>query len=31
MPKEIIDEEDKTKYLSDLTPEIMTLEDEHED
>ena len=31
MPKDIIDEEDKTEYLSALTPEMMSLEDEHED
>ena len=31
MPKDIIDEEDKTKYLSALTPELMSSEDEHKD
>ena len=31
MPKDIIDEEDKTKHLSALTPEMMSSEDEHKD
>lgn len=31
MPKYIIDEEDKTKYFSALTAEMMSSEDEHED
>ena len=31
MPKDIIDEESKTKYLSALTPEMVSSEDEHED
>lgn len=31
MPKDIIDEETKTKYLSALTPEMVSSEDEHED
>ena len=31
MPKDINNEEDKTKYLSALTPEMVSSEDEHED
>ena len=31
MPKDIIDKEVKKKYLSTLTPEMMSSEDEHED
>ena len=31
MPKDIINEKDKTKYLSALTPEMMLSEDEHGD
>ena len=31
MPKDIIDEESKTKYLSALTPEMVSSEDVHED